>query len=522
MIYRFAGFELDGAKRELRAEGTVRFLQPQAFAVLEYLLRHRDRVVSKQELLEALWPDTVVGDGSLRKAIHAVRAVVGDSCIRTVARHGYRFVEPVEAQAPAAAARFLPRFVRSGEVHIAYSTLGEGALDIVLVPGWAFPMRAYLDHPELRAALDELTTLGRVVLFDKRGTGLSDRVKELPVLEQRMDDLRAVLDAVSSPEALLVGYSEGGPLCLLYASMYPERTRGVLLVGAFARWAAAPDYAPGWAPEVVARLREYIGRSWGAGDTIRAIAESRASDPEVVAWAARAEQEGASPGAALELLEMNLQIDVRPLLPSLSVPTAVLHHTGDAVIDVANSRYMAARIPGARLIECEGRDHVFLFEHRERLLEAIEWLLTQERSQVTERFLTTVLVAMVEGDCDEAEYDAIAARQRGVPGGRLTWSFDGPQRAIACGQQLCAAALDGLGIQIGIHTGEVGRGGAGLIGDGLEIAAAIARAAPPGEVWVSRVVRDLVHGSGLHFAERPAIALASGREIAVLASTSAR
>jgi pimeloyl-ACP methyl ester carboxylesterase len=520
VVLRFDGFELDTGRRELRCRGELRPLQPQAFAVLEYLVRHRDRAVSKAELLRELWPDTVVGEGSVQRAVSLARTAIGDdgTRLRTLPRHGYRFVASVEGGAAEELPR--PRFARSGDVHIAYCTLGEGELDIVIVPGWVFPMQAFFDHPVIAAPIRALTRFGRVILFDKRGTGLSDRVKELPTLEQRMDDLRAVLDAAGSREALLVGYSEGGPLCLLYATSYPERTRGLLLIGAFARWTAAPDYPAGWSAEVIAGLRRYIGQAWGAGDTIRAIVQSHAGDADIAAWAARTETQGASPGAALELLEMNSQVDVRPLLGAVAVPTLILHHTGDAVIPVANARYLGAHIPGARLVEVDGDDHMFAFEDVDRLLDGITWLVEQERD-ATERFLTTVLVvegADPEGP-DAAALAEVVAAHRGVrDAAGPVWSFDGPQRAIRCGQAMlerwrgAAAAA-----RLGVHTGEVARGPGGLSGDGLVVATALARAADPKEVWVSAVVRDLVYGSGLRFEVRTPVAVGEGRAVRALA-----
>jgi len=526
VIFRFDDFELDTALRQLRRGPEVRALQPRAFAVLEYLVRHRDRVVPKEELLEKLWPDVVVTDASVQRAISVARTAIDDdggTRIRTVQKHGYRFVAPVAAGAaapPAPAARFRPRFVQSGDVHIAYHTLGEGALDLVIVTGWVFPMRAFFDHPELEAWMRELAALGRVILFDKRGTGLSDRVKALPTLEQRVDDLRAVLDAVGSKSAILAGVSEGGPLSLVYAATFPERVRGLLLAGAFARWAAAPDYPQGWTPQVVEGLRAYIANAWGKGETIRAIVGSRAQDPAVVAWAARAEQEGASPGAARDLLEMNLRIDVRPLLPAVSVPTVVVHNARDRVIAAENGRYLATHIPGARLVESDGDDHVFFFQGHAAFRKALELLMSQA-AQDRGSFLTTVLaVEAGEGDVDRAALDAAAARFRGAPDGEtLAWSFDGPQRAIGCAHAMLALlAAQGRPARAGVHCGEVARARGRLAGEGAEVARAIARAAAVDEVWVSRVVRDLVHGAPLAFAERDEVALAGNWSAAVLAS----
>jgi pimeloyl-ACP methyl ester carboxylesterase len=377
-------------------------------------------------------------------------------------------------------------------------------------------MRALFDHPEVASWLERMAGLARVVLFDKRGTGLSDRVRALPTLQQRADDLRAVLDAAGSRAAILVGVSEGGPLSILCAASFPERVRGLLLVGSFARWAAALDYPQGWSASAFDALRRYITADWGRGDTLRAIVESRQDDPEVAAWAARAEQEGASPGAALDLFEMNLEADVRALLPAVAVPTVVLHSRRDAVIDVDNGRHLAARIPGARLIEVDARDHVPFFEGVEALHQALRWLLEQPAPSPS-RLLATVL-ALEPGDAvDRAALCAIASLHAGVPSGPgLVWRFDGPQRAIRCAHALVEASAGRA--RAGVHAGEVVREGGSLLGDGVDTARAVARAAAAGEVRVSRVVRDLVHGSACTFAERGDLRLPDGRRLATLAS----
>ncbi len=496
--YRFGDFEVDTDAREVRQDGELQTLQPQAFAVLEYLLRHRDRAVPKEELLRELWPDAVVGEGSLQRAVSLVRSALGgeSAAIRTVPRHGYRFAAPVTAEGEGAVGGeriFRPRYTKSGDVHIAYHTVGEPTdCDIVMVPGWAFPMRAYFDHPDTESVIGRLARLGRVVLFDKRGTGLSDRVKELPSMEQRIDDLRAVLAAVGSKEAILAGFSEGGPLCVLYALSHPERTRGLLLVGAFARWSAAPDYPAGWSESVVEELRAYIGREWGRGGTMKPIAGRRADEPAVQAWAAKAEQEGASPGAALELMAMNLQVDVRPLLSAVKTPTRVLHHTDDPVIDVANGRYLAAHLPNAVFEEVEGSDHCFLFEDPARVLAAVSELLAGDGERIDASFLSTLVA--VDGELDAAE--AVLHAHRGERVGEGVHAFDGPQRAI----RFARALVDGdLAARVAVHTGEVRRAGDGLEGPGVDVARRLLDGTPNGAVWVSRVVRDLLHGSPLRF-----------------------
>lgn len=522
MLLQFDNYELDTVKRELRRHGELRVLQPKAFEVLQYLILHRDRVVPKDELLEKLWPAIVVTDASIQRAVSLARAAICDNgqYIRTMARQGYRFIAPVrEERQPLAASAFRPRFVNSGGVHIAYHVLGEGESDIVVIPGWVFPMRAFFDHPQLQQWLDRLAQKSRVVLFDKRGTGLSDRVKELPTLQQRVDDLRLVLDAVGSRSAVLIGISEGGPLSVLYAASFPERVRGLMIIGSFARWSTAPDYPFGWPSEAFDRLRAYIASEWGGGETIRAIVASRADDPEIRAWAAQAEQHGASPGAALDLLEMNLKVDVRAVLPTITVPTAVVHGRRDSVSSIENARYLAARIPNARSIEIDSMDHALLFEGAGAVFSTLAWLL-QQPQPVRTHFLATVVALETDCAASPAALRELAAAYGGEPiQDALAWSFDGPQRAIRCAHALIAslAGQDDTG-RAGVHTGELTRTDAALAGAALDAARAVARVTRAGEVRVSRVVRDLVHGSHFTFSPGDPVALADGRRLETLVS----
>jgi pimeloyl-ACP methyl ester carboxylesterase/DNA-binding winged helix-turn-helix (wHTH) protein len=386
--YRFADFELDLPQRELRLRGEPLQLQPQGFAFITALVEQRARVVSKRELSEILWPDAVVSEGSLQRVASLVRSALGPegrALIRTFAGHGYRFVADVEEldDAPPPEPCWLaPRthFVKSGDAHIAYRVLGEGDLDLVLVLGWAFPMQALSEIEEGRALLGELSALGRVVLFDKRGTGASDRVKELPTLAQRVDDLRAVLDEVGSERALLVGVSEGGPLSIAFSVLHPERVLGLVLVGAFPRMASAPDYPYGWKVSELGQLKQYMRTRWGEGATMLALVPASARRPELEAWARTTETNGASPGAALDLLEMNLSIDVRSELPQLRVPTLVLHARGDQVVAHQNGTYLAEHIAQAELLLVDGDDHTFLFLRRRELVAGLRGLLTRSQS----------------------------------------------------------------------------------------------------------------------------------------------
>jgi pimeloyl-ACP methyl ester carboxylesterase/DNA-binding winged helix-turn-helix (wHTH) protein len=514
-VYRFGPFELNVGARELRRGGDEIPLQPQVFALLSCLIEHRDRVVSKDELLQRLWPDAVVLEASLQRSVSQARAALDDAdhaFIRTLSRHGYRFVAPVEEVAPAepAAPRGLPpltvRYARSGDLHIAYSTAGAGKVDIVLVLGWTFPFRALARLPETAQTLSALTGIGRVVLFDKRGTGLSDPVKRLPSLDERMDDLRAVLDAAGSEQAVLVGFSEGGALCMLYAATAPDRVRGLVLVGGFPRMAAAPDWPAGWSPERAAAARAYIQRGWGSGQTILALAPRAASRPDFRRFAAETEQEGASPGAALDVLEMNLQVDVRPLLGAVRAPTHVLHRTDDGIIDVRNGRALAAAIPGAQLTELPGDDHVFLFEDNATLVAAVRTLAGRAPARPAgERVLAAVL-AVGSGSAASAisaETLADITRQIASHGGRplasprVGGTFASPRRALACGLALAEAWPS---LRLAAHVGEVETApGGGSVGSAVDDGQAILAGVLPGQLWISRVLADLLPGAGFTF-----------------------
>jgi pimeloyl-ACP methyl ester carboxylesterase len=518
MTFVFGQFELDPARRELRVEGQATSLQPQVFDLLLYLVENHARVVPKRELLETLWPDTIVTESSIQRAVSLARSALGErgpALIQTFPRQGYRFVGELEHQKKARGAQLRPRYVQAGDVHIAFTTLGAGEIDIVLVSGWILPMRAMFQHPATRGAMEAFAEMGRVITFDKRGTGLSDRVKDLPAHEQRMDDLRVVLDACNSKQAVLIGVSEGGALAMLYAATYPERVRGLILCGAFARMTAAPGYACGYASEEMERLKGYIRGGWGKGASLRPIAPAELrGDPEFLDWVSFAEQEGTSPGGALDLLDMNMQIDLRAMLPAIRVPTVVLQADDDKMIHPGSGKYLADHIPRSRYIEISGGDHIFFFRNRDELLDAARWVLGQEPAELEEdRFLSTVLVARSDGRLEPDVWQEQVQRFRGqaVPGTQHAF-FDGPIRALRCGAALAKAT----GGCFGVHTGQVVRHGAEVSGPAFEVAETIAAQAAPGEAWASRVLVDLVPGSDLGFVETGVSAAAQGREIALL------
>jgi pimeloyl-ACP methyl ester carboxylesterase/DNA-binding winged helix-turn-helix (wHTH) protein len=502
----FAGYDFDPARRELRRAGEVVAVQPQVFDLIGYLLERRDRVVTKEELLDALWPDAEVTEGSLQRTVSLARAALahGGEVIRTYARRGYRFVADIEPGVAAPGPELgapPPRYVRRADVHLAWRTLGSGEVDVVMIPGWSYPMSAWFDLAQARAALAGLAAIGRVILFDKRGVGLSDRVKAVPSLEERMEDLRAVLDAAASTRAIVVGISEGAPMALLFAATHPRRVRGLVLVGAFARMSAAPDYPWGWSPERIEGLRAYIGGRWGAGATLCAMAPRHASDPEVQRWAATAEQQGASPGAALDLVAMNLAIDARQVVPSVRVPSVVLHQRGDTVIDAGSGRHLAQHLPVCRHVEIDGDDHAFLFDGGDVLLREIRGLAERtteppvDDDAAPRHVLTTALVGELTGGEAGALLQRFGAEVVVLEGTQVTACFAGPARAIRCAQALIAA----VGGRFGVHISEVVRDGATWHGPALGVAARLASAAPAGAILVSRVVPDLVAGASLSF-----------------------
>jgi serine/threonine protein kinase/DNA-binding winged helix-turn-helix (wHTH) protein/alpha-beta hydrolase superfamily lysophospholipase len=411
-------------------------------------------------------------------------------------------------------------YALSGDVNIAYQVIGDAPLDLVFVMGWVSHLEYFWAEPLLARFLSRLASFSRLILFDKRGTGLSDRVplNELPTLEQRMDDVRAVMDAVGSEQAVLCGVSEGGPMCSLFAATYPEKVTALVMIGTYAKRIWAPDYP--WAPTVEARAHFYdeIRNHWGGPVGIEDRAPSLANDPQFREWWATYLRMGASPGAALALTQMNAEIDVRHVLPTIRVPSLILHRTEDACLRIEEGRYVASRIPGAKLVELPGADHLPFVGDQEAILDEIEEFLTGVRhAEARDTMLVTVLATRittgeVSGDI-AARHREHARRELELFKGReiertengMIAIFDGPARAIraACAISDSARRL-GLGLQAGLHTGECEVVGEEVSGLALKIGVQIACRAVAGEVLVSSTVKDLVAGSGLRFAERGA------------------
>ena len=417
-------------------------------------------------------------------------------------------------------------------VSIAYQVVGDGPRDLVWVPGWISHVEAIWEEPTAARFLERLASFSRLILFDKRGTGMSDRVaaSELPTLEQRMSDVLTVCDAVGSERAALLGVSEGAPLCVLFGATFPGRTTAIVLLGGFAREQMGDGYPWGHTREGVNAFLEEIGRDWGGPVGLAIRAPSRASDERFRANWARYLRLGASPSAVQALVEMNSQIDVRPVLESCRVPTLVLHRTGDQAVPVESGRYLAEHIPGAKLVELPGVDHLPWVGNSEAILDEIEEFLTGVRQHhEPDRVLATVLFTDIVGstqraadmgdkswgDLLEAHHAVVrehlrrfGGKEMGTAGDGFVATFDGPARAVRCALAIAAAVRPlGLEIRAGLHTGEVELAPEGIRGLAVHIGARIGALAGPGEVLASRTVKDLVVGSGLTFRERGRVVL---------------
>ena len=416
------------------------------------------------------------------------------------------------------------QYAKSGDVHIAYRCTGTGPLDLVIVPGFVSHLEVTWEAPAVARMIERLGTFCRVIRFDKRGTGMSDRVP-VATLDERMDDVRAVMEAAGSARAAIWGVSEGGPMSLLFAATYPERVTALILYAAFAKRLWSPDYPIGVPSLDRQAYLDLIERQWSADADVSIVAPSLAHD----AWArerfAAARRMSASPGAALELARMTTDIDVRHVLPTVRVPTLVLHRTTDLDVRVENGRYLAEHIPGARYVEFPEGDHLFNTGDTDALVDEIEEFLTGVRSdREPDRVLATVLFTDIAGSTERAvelgdrrwgelldahrtlvrrQLERFRGREIDTAGDGFFATFEGPARAVRCALAIAADVTE-LGIQVraGLHTGEVEVRGDGVTGLALHIGARVMGLARAGEVLVSSTVRDLVAGAGIAFEDR--------------------
>ena len=419
------------------------------------------------------------------------------------------------------------RYARSGELSIAYRTAGEGPIDLVYVPSWVGQVEVLTEEPSIAAFIERLCSFSRLISFDRRGSGLSDPWFRMAVLEEQMDDVLAVMEAAGSERAALIGSLEGGPLAMLFAATYPERVSHLVLYASFARATYAEGYEFAHSEEERAAKFDVLIDQWGSGATPAALAPSRASDPKFLEWSGRMERHAASPSMIRRIFDAVGQTDVRDVLPSIRVPTLVMHRRDDTMIDVEHSRYLAEHIPGARLVELEGSDSLFSVGDSEAVLGEIEEFLTGTRhAREPDRVLATVLFTDICGSTERAaelgdsawrsllgRHDELVraevARHRGraikSTGDGVLATFDGPARAIGAARSI-EESVRQLGIQIraGLHTGECEIIGNDVGGLAVHIGARVLDKAAPGEVLVSSTVKDLVVGSGIQFQERGA------------------
>lgn len=424
------------------------------------------------------------------------------------------------------------RWARAGDVDIAYQVVGDGPFDLVLVPWFVTHIEHHWDEPRCAAFFDRLASFSRLILFDKRGNGLSDRIgagDRPPTLEERMDDVRAVMDAAGSERAALLGVSEGGPLALLYAAAFPERVSSLVLYGTFARLVEAPGYPAGMPPEAMNLLYDGFDEAWGDGVALSFMAPHE-DDERFRRWWARLERLSMTPSGAAAVMRLNAEIDVRDVLSQVRVPTLVLGRTGDPAIPIEAAQYLADQIPGAALKVLEGEAHLPFLSHADAdaLVDEVEEFLTGNRQAAPEpdRVLATVLFTDIVASTERAaelgdrrwqellsEHHRLVREQLERHRGRevktlgdgFLATFDGPGRAIRCARAVVQAVGQlGLDVRAGLHTGECQIHDGDVAGIAVHIGARVGASAEPGEVLVSSTVKDLVVGSGFEFADRGA------------------
>jgi pimeloyl-ACP methyl ester carboxylesterase len=421
------------------------------------------------------------------------------------------------------------RYAKSGDIHIAYQTFGRGS-DLVIVPGWASHVEYAWEEPVFAQFLSRLGSFCRVTWFDKRGTGLSDRNVGMPTLEQRMDDVRVVMDAVGIKRAAIFGYSEGGSMSALFAATYPEKVSHLILYGCFARRIWAPDYP--WAPTLKEREEwiDSLEKGWGGDVEIESLAPSRKNDEGFRKWFARYGRLSVSPAAAVALARMNTFIDIRNVLPTIHVPTLIIHRIGDKDAKIENGRYLADHIPGAKFVKLPGEDHAPTAGSIDQIIDQIQEFVTGVRQTVhIDRVLSTILFTDIVDSTQKAnqlgdnrwkglllahqemirkEIAKYRGREIKTTGDGFLAIFDGPGRAIECALEITSSVKKlGIAVRAGLHTGECELVGNDIAGVAVHLAARVAAKAKGSEVLVSSTVKDLVSGSEIKFEDRGVHAL---------------
>lgn len=417
------------------------------------------------------------------------------------------------------------KYAKSGDVHIAYQVFGEGSLDLVFLSSWICQIEHMWAHPSGQRFLSRLASFARVITLDKRGSGLSDRVAGSPDVDERMDDIRAVMDAAGSERAALLGTSEGGILGAVFAATYPERTTALVMSGSTARCTPDDEYPWGFDAEARAQVEAYIENAWGSGAGVVYMAPDYADDPAFRNWYAQLERLSGSPGSMLAMWDWNMEVDIRGILDTIRVPTLIVHRAGDRLVPVEHGRYLAEHIPGARYVELPGSAHYAFIGDVDAIVDEVEEFLTGMRSHAeADRVLATVLFTDVVGSTERAsqlgdrrwrdllaEHQSVVRRRLEAHRGRevqttgdgFLATFDGPARAIRCACEIRDRSREaGVEIRAGLHTGEVEVVGDDIAGIAVHIGARVSSEAGPGEVLVSSTVRDLVAGSGIRFSSR--------------------
>lgn len=548
-IVALPGFEVDLVREEVRTVGGDHVvLRPRSFAVLRLLASNLGGIVTKDEFLSAVWDDVSVTEDSLTQCIADIRRALGDTerrMLRTVPRRGYVLIgdcaprrdtmssshhpssseagsHPSARQARPGAEVPDTRYAKCGDIHVAYQVNGDGPLDLVFVQGYVTHLEIEWEDERPANFYRRLASFSRLIRFDRRGIGLSDRVA-LPTLEERMEDVRAVMDAVGSRRAVLLGSSEGGPMSVLFSAMYPERVAGLILYGSMARTSWAPDYPCGRPPEQQAAILRDMAEKWGQGHSVDRFAPTLASNPEYRKWRGRVDRAGATPAAAAALMHLTYQIDVREVLAAIRVPTLIIHKTDDPAVKVQHGRYLASHIPKAKYVELPGRDHPPWVDSADGIAGTIQaFTRSLPDLQKHDRVLTTLLFAQImparNARLEDRVFKELIAQCRILLGEKVEQyrgrrletlrdgflaAFDGPARAVRCGLAIVAAFRDlGLQTRAGVHIGECEFLDDRLGGVAVRLATSLTESAAPDEVLVSSTVRDVVAGSELNFEPR--------------------
>jgi len=417
------------------------------------------------------------------------------------------------------------RYAKSGDVNIAYQAFGEGAQTLVIAPAWVTHVDLAWEDPAQARFLERLGEFARVILFDKRGTGASDRHTGTPCLQDRMDDIRTVMDANSAERAAIFACCDGGTMASMFAAAHPDRVSHLMLFGLYAKKIKAPDYPWGVTPEERQAYFDVLAQNWGEGIDLFSMAPSRRGDAAFLEWCGKLERVGASPGAAVSLARLNTQVDIRELLPAIKAPTLVIRRRDDAEIHPEESAYIARAMPNARLVVLEGADHLHWTGDTSDLVSEVQAFVTGERPQpAVDSALLTILCTDIVGSTERAadlgdrrwralieRHDDIVAselkrfmgRKINGTGDGVLAAFDSPARSVRAGLaiQQALAPLD-IAIRAGVHTGECELRAGMPSGIAVHIGARVANLAQGGEVLASRTVRDLAVGSGLHFSDR--------------------